>query len=129
MPSTVRTTGVTNIDGQISTNTSILNGKIASRLRVLPEDIDLIKDTYNLYIQHTHQMYDLQYAAFANTPPRGSADRTTTSESTEGATALPYTIQLDDDNHTSMADDVFDMVENFNNFAHGHYHEWDDQAF
>jgi len=128
MPTTGRTTGVVNIDGQISTNTGILNGKIASRLRVTPADIDLIKDTYNLFRLHSHQMYDLIYAAYPNTNPHPTSARTVTSTNVIGATDETYTVEFDDDDHGTMADNIFTLIDTFNNYAHVHHHEWDDAS-
>jgi len=129
MVSEVRTTGVININGQIGTNTSILNGVINSRKRIRPADIDLIKQTYNLFIQHTHQMYDESYRAYENTPPRESSDRTTTSAAVYTAPNLGYTIVFDSDAQGSMADNIFDLVNKFNSYIYTHYHEWQDESF
>lgn len=129
MASTVRTTGVINIDGQIASNINQLNAKIDSRLRVDPADIDLIRDSYNLYRQHTHQMYDLQFSAFPNTAPQPTSDRTTTSLVVSGAPDMIVSIAMDKDNHGTLADTIFDLILNFNSFVDTHFHEWDDQAF
>lgn len=129
MPSQVRTTGLLDIDGDISNNIALLRIKIDSRQRIYPADLDLLKDTYNLYIQHTHQLYDEQYRAYANTNPRGSASRTVDSTTGIGMTNLPYTIEMDKADHEQMALDIFDLIIEFNDYAHTHFHEWDDTAF
>jgi hypothetical protein len=129
MPSTVRTTGIINIDSQISSNINQLNSKINSRLRVAPVDIDLIRDTYNLFKQHTHQMYDLQFSAFGNTSPQPTSARTTESLGINGAPDMTIPIVVDHNNHGTFADTIFDLILNFNNFVDTHFHEWDDQAF
>ena len=128
MPSEGRTTGTININGQIGTNTSILNGKMQSRLRISPADIDLIKDTYNLFIQHTHQMYDQEFLAFANTAPKASEDRTTTSTVPYQSAPRSYTVAFDKDDHEQMATDIFDLILYFNSYVYQHLHEWQDSS-
>lgn len=129
MASTVRTTGVINISGTIGANTGVLNGLIGQRKRVKPVDIDLIRQSYELFRQHTHQYFDQQYLAYPNTAPRSSASRTSTTEAVKNAPVDSDTILAGADNYKTFSSQVFELISNFNNYVHVHAHDFEDQVF
>lgn len=129
MVAEVRATGVVNISGTIAVNVAILNGLVDQRKRITPADLDLIRQSYELFRAHTHQYYDQQYLATPNTPPQGSSARTATTSAVKDAVVDATAIQAGADNYDTFSDHVFELIANFNNYVHVHRHDFDDQVF
>lgn len=113
--------------GTIGTQVGILRGRIIQRRKINPSDIELIRTLYQQWINHSHTYWDQEYVRFGNSPvPYGTRGNTRTTNAVRGAPNDPTPIQAGPESYDTFADEIFELITNFNNFVYTHDHEFTD---
>lgn len=130
MPSTTRTLDPPSGLSSLPSLISLLRSKIQQRARVIPDDIDQIRQMYNTWREHDHTYWDQHHIAFGNTPYTSTHGSTKTSSTVTdvGAPAHNDIISGGTGGFETLYDRVAQLIDNFNNWVHEHFHEVEDTS-